>query len=126
MKWSRFTVLLAAAAACGGGAAPDDQPTGSIDSAAWREARTLPPAVQAQLDSGNAAFRDDDFERARRHYRAAAAAGPDQAAAWFGLYMAEARLGNTAAADSALRRARELSPGASLIHPTDSLPAGHP
>ena len=40
----------------------DDQATGSIDSAAWEQARTLPAGVAEALDSGNAAFRNGFVE----------------------------------------------------------------
>jgi hypothetical protein len=47
-------------------------------------------------------------------------------AGWFGIYMAEHARGNIAAADSAMQRARMLSPEASLIGgPDDTLPL-HP
>ncbi len=124
-------LTIGVVAACGPDGPPDDQATGSIDSTSWVEARALPAVVQAQLDSGNAAFRAQDYERARRHYYAASEAGPDEPAVWFGVYMVERQLGNLEAAESAMRRTQEISPGASLIHPEespagDSLPPGHP
>jgi Flp pilus assembly protein TadD len=128
MKRMVATVVLGVLAGCSGGA-PEDQPTGSVDSAAWERARSLPADVQAALDRGNAAFRRDDFSTAREHYLRATQLGPDQSAAWFGLSMAERELGNVAAAEQAMRRVQSLAPGASLVHPdtqSDSLPAGHP
>lgn len=68
---------------------------------------SLPDAVVAHLDSGNAAYRDGEYGRALRHYRSAAAADSTVAAAWFGVYMAERALGDSVAADSALRRATD-------------------
>lgn len=110
---------------------PDDQRTDTISADQVRQAREqLSPAVVAQLDSGNLAYRARNYEEARRHYQAAAQADPEAGAAWFGVYMAEQALGNLAAADSAMRRAQQLQPGASLIHPgpadTVTLPPGHP
>lgn len=70
--------------------------------------RDLPPSVTVHLDSGNAAYRADDYRRARRHFRAAVEADTTAAAGWFGVYMAERALGNDRAADSALRRAGAL------------------
>src|SRR5690606_18019454 len=107
----------------------DDQTTGSIDSAAWEQARTLPAGVAEALDSGNAAFRNREYAAARAHYLRAVQLGPDQSAAWFGLSMVERQLGNIPAADSAMDRVRALAPGASLVHPDtaatrDSLPSG--
>ncbi|HEU5210754.1 MAG TPA: tetratricopeptide repeat protein [Longimicrobiales bacterium] len=123
-------MLSGLVAACDGNGVPDDQATGSVDSAAWERARSLPADVQAALDSGNAAFRRDDFAAAREHYLHATQLGPDQSAAWFGLSMAERELGNVEAAEQAMQRVQSLAPGASLVHPdtlsADSLPAGHP
>lgn len=122
--------LLGALVACGREGPPEDQLTGSVDSAAWEQARNLPADVRAALDSGNAAYRRDDFAAAREHYLRATQLGPDQSAAWFGLSMVERELGNIAAADSAMQRVQSLAPGASLVHPdsqvADSLPPGHP
>jgi tetratricopeptide (TPR) repeat protein len=107
---------------------PDDQRTDSISADQVREAReALPPGAVAQLDSGNAAYRARDYDAALRYYQAATREEPRAAAAWFGVYMAHTALGNDAAADSAMRRAQELQPGASLIHPDPgALPEGHP
>ena len=109
----------------------DDQATGSIDSAAWQQARTLPAGVSEALDSGNAAFRNRDYEAARAQYLRAVELGPEESSAWFGLSMVERQLGNIPAADSAMQRVQELAPGASLVHPDtsvarDSLPPDHP
>jgi Flp pilus assembly protein TadD len=110
--------LIGALAGCRSDAGPpDDQTTGSIDSAAWQNARALPAGVAAALDSGNVAFRAGDFEAARAQYLRATELGPDVSAAWFGLSMSERRIGNAAAADSAMERVRQLAPGASLLHP---------
>lgn len=74
------------------------------------------PEVTAGIDSGNAAYRAGDYPEARRHFRAAAAADPAAATAWFGVYMAEEAMGNTAAADSALERVGELAETARMHH----------
>jgi Flp pilus assembly protein TadD len=111
--------VVLALAGCERSGRADDQPTGSIDSAAWSQARSLPAGVRAALDSGNAAFRSGDFAAARVQYRRAAALGPEESAAWFGLMMVERRLGHAAAADSALARFQELAPGATLVEPAD-------
>lgn len=110
--------LIGALAGCRSDASPpDDQPTGSIDSTAWQKARALPAGVATALDSGNVAFRAGGFEAARAQYLRATELGPEVSAAWFGLSMSERRLGNAAAADSAMQRVRQLAPGASLLHP---------
>ena len=112
-----LTLSLLAAAGC----RPTDQATKTMDAEARARARAeLPPAVRDALDRGSAAFRARQYDSARAAYRDAAARAPDVAAAWFGVYMAERALGNVEAADSALARAREVAPGASLL--TDSVP----
>lgn len=106
------TVLLVACSP------PDDQETGSIRGEDVTEAReNLDPALVEALDNGNAAYRAGDYQEALRLYQQAVDMDDDVAAAWFGVYMAQLALGNTAAADSAMTRAQELQPGASLIHP---------
>ena len=100
-----------------GACRPDDQPTRSIDpDDAVRTRAEMPEALVAHLDSGNAAFRAHDFAGARDEYRAALAIDSTVTAAWFGVFMAERALGNADAAAQALARARDLAPGASLIH----------
>ncbi len=97
---------------------PEDQETGSLDRERVLETRAaLDSAVVAALDSGNAAYRIGDYEGALEHYRSVVDAHEDLAAGWFGIYMAELALGNDDAANAAMERARDLAPGASLIHP---------
>lgn len=109
--------LLLALVAC----RPADQRTETVDARAREEARTsLSDSARAALDRGSDAFRGRDYQAALRLYRRAAELAPDAAAPWFGVYMAERALGNVAAADSALARARAAAPGASLIG--DSVP----
>lgn len=94
---------------------PDDQQTGSIDQETMEKAGgQLSEAGKAKLDSANAAFKSDDFTTASRLYRESARID-DAAAAWFGVYMAETALKHPEAADSALRRAQQKQPGASLL-----------
>lgn len=113
--------LLLGIAACG---PPDDQETGSIRGQDVREAREdLPPALVEALDSGNAAYRRGDYDVALEFYNNAVDVDDDVAAGWFGVYMAELALGHPEAADSAMMRAQDLAPGASLIHPeSDTTP----
>ena len=125
MNGMRALLLLSVTAAAACGPTGDDQETGSVSREEVLEARReLSPAVAAALDSGNAAYRADDYERAREYYTTATEQGEDVAAAWFGLYMAELALGNAEAAQAAMDRAQSLAPGASLIHSTetDSVP----
>lgn len=117
-------ILLALAVATLAGCRPDDQRTETIDPRAQETRDEMSPEAVARLDSGNAAMRDDAYETALAHYRRVVELEPDQASGWFGLFMANNALGNGTAADSALRRAQALVPGASLMHPTpeDTLP----
>lgn len=110
----RALLALLLAVAC----TPDDQETGSISADDVHEAASrVRPEVRAQLDSGNAAYRRHDWDAALRSYRNAAELDPEATAAWFGVYMAERARGDTVAAAQALGRARDLAPGASLMHP---------
>jgi tetratricopeptide (TPR) repeat protein len=70
------------------------------------------------LDSGNVAFRAKDYAQALKHYQAAAQLKPDFGAAWFGVYMAQDRLGNRDAAAEAMKRAKDLGVAAAVHHPT--------
>jgi tetratricopeptide (TPR) repeat protein len=108
-------LLLAAAVSC----RPDDRRTDSFDpQEAMQHREDLPADVLAQLDSGSAAFREDDHEGALVHYVKATELGPDVAAAWFGVYMAQHALGNMEAAQAALERAQSVNPKSTLLRPT--------
>lgn len=114
----RPTVAIAVALAMAACGAPNDQETGSIDSQEVRRARAdLDPDLVEALDSGNAAYRRGDYDEALDYYHQAVDVDDKVPAGWFGVYMAEAALGHPEAADSAMARAQELAPGASLIHP---------
>jgi tetratricopeptide (TPR) repeat protein len=108
---------------------PDDQRTGTIGEREVREARAqLDPAVTAELDSGNAAYRERDYQRALEHYQAAVQMNEELAAGWFGIYMAQLALGNAEAAEAAMEQARIRAPGATMMHPDADfpVPADHP
>lgn len=77
---------------------------------------SLPPEIQAALDSGNAAYRSGDYRAALEQFESLAEEHPDVRAAWFGVYMAQRALGNTAAADSAMRRAGMSGSDATRLH----------
>ena len=111
----RFTlVALLIVSAC----RPDDQKTESIDAEDVKEARAhISPEMVTHLDSGNAAYKAKDYERAKRHYEAVTKIDKEAPAGWFGIYMSELALGDSAAAAAALERARKEAPGATLIHP---------
>jgi tetratricopeptide (TPR) repeat protein len=111
-----LVLVLAAAVRCRPDAG-DDRRTDTITAEKIAQARAnWPDGVAAQVDSGNAAYGAQDYERASRHYRRAAELGPEVTAAWFGIYMTEHARGNIPTADSALRRAREIAADASRLH----------
>lgn len=74
---------------------------------------------QTAIDSGNVAYRRGDYEAANQFFRQAARAEPQNVAGWYGVYMAEAKLGNRAAADSAHAVVANLAPEMPAgAHPT--------
>lgn len=102
-------VAVLAAAACTVSREAPKLALGS-DSAAVRasdstnpHADRLPPAARAAIDLANAQFRAGKYDEALKSYRDAAKASPDNAAAFFGIYMVAQKQGNTPLADSALK-----------------------
>lgn len=79
-------------------------------------ASSLPPDIQATLDSGNAAYRTGDYQTALEQYESITADHPDVRAAWFGAFMAHRAMGNATAADSAMRRAGMGDSDAMQLH----------
>jgi Flp pilus assembly protein TadD len=63
---------------------------------------------QALIDSGNVAFRAQDYEAAARRYASATAVKSDDPAAYYGLGMALSRLGRDDEAREAYAKARAL------------------
>jgi len=126
------TLLAAAMAAvlllgCGNGDA-DRVPLGGEGAApSPEEVEALPAEIQAQLDSGNAAFRAHDHEEALRHFGIVTEEVPGLAAGWYGLGMTHGAAGNREAADSAMMRVHQLAPEVPLEHPGSSAPPNpHP
>ena len=104
------------------GCRADDQRTDTLDPARAQQRREAFPAEGlAQLDSGNTAYGDQQYEAALAHFRRATEIMPDNAASWFGISMTANALGRAALADSAITEARKIAPGATLIHPVDSI-----
>ena len=101
VRGTALALLLGVAGACG---KPHAQ--GGADHPAAKD-----PAArgQALIDAGNVAFRAGDYRLAARRYAAAAVEKPDDAAAYYGLGMALAKLGRDEDARSAYARARELA-----------------
>ncbi len=103
------------------GCMAEDQRTDTLDPARAQQRReSFPEDGLAQLDSGNVAYGDAQFEAALAHYRRATEIMPDNAASWFGIAMSANALHMPALADSAMTAARKLAPGATLIHPIES------
>lgn len=114
--WMIATLALAVLAGCD---RPDDQRTDTLDPVEARQEReSFPPELVAHLDSGSAAFRADEYDQALRHYQAVTEIDDQVAAGWFGIYMVHNARGEEEEAVAALERARELAPGASILHPT--------
>lgn len=112
MRSSAILLLLVALL---GGCQPDDQETHTLDPREARAERS--PELLAALDSGSNAYRARSYEAALEQYTHATELDPDEAAGWFGVYMAQRALGNIEASDEALDQARSLAPGATIIHP---------
>lgn len=107
----------------------DDQMTGSVTPRDLQQARAgWPEGLAVAVDSGNALFSAKDYDGALAQFQEATRIAPEVTAGWFGIYMTEHARGNIAAADSAMARVQQLSPGASLVHPDTNagMPAGHP
>ena len=78
----------------------------------------LPEAARNALDAGNEAFRAKDYTKALNSYRDAAKAAPDNASAFYGIYMVAQKTGNTKLADSAQKEIAKRSTQAPML--TDS------
>lgn len=116
-----LALVLATVVAC----RPDDQQTRDLDPTGGEQAReNMPAEAIMQLDSGNLAIRNDDYEAAVVHFTRVTELAPDFGSGWFGLYMAHRELGHEEEAQAALERARGIVPGASLLHQdaSDTLP----
>lgn len=102
------------------GCMAEDQRTDTLDpSRAQQRRESFPEAGLAQLDSGNVAYGEGQYEAALAHYRRATEIMPDNAASWFGIAMSATALNRPALADSAMIEARKIAPGATLIHPVE-------
>jgi Flp pilus assembly protein TadD len=101
--WLAAAALLAAGvlAAC---SAP--KPATEAETAEAKKLR-----VQALIDSGSAAYRNEDYTVAAKRFAAAAVVDPEDPAAFYGLGMALSKLGRDDEARVAYARSRELSRG---------------
>jgi hypothetical protein len=107
------------------GCATEEDAAAETEAPAGPAAAPLPPEVQAQVDSGNMAFRDDDYETALSHFRKALEDAPDRPAPLYGVYLASAALGDSALADSVAAVLQERAPYLldGMAHPTGDTPA---
>jgi len=125
MPLALVLAILALAAGCGEGGEAERIPLGGALPEEVLE--PLPPELQAQLDSGNLAYRERDYPRALRHFEAAVRHEPELAAGWYGVGMTQAALGNAAAADSAMAEVHLRAPSVPLQHPATTAPPNpHP
>lgn len=97
-------------------APPGGMQGGTGSSSGTSRSSSLPPEIQSALDSGNAAYRAGNYRAALEQFESLASEHPDIRAAWFGVFMAHRALGNSAAADSAMRRAGMGSSDATRLH----------
>lgn len=100
---SLAVAALVAAQACSRTKSPDKQPLAQASGGETSARDALSPETRAALDSGNAAYRAGQYDKALASYREAAKTAPDNSAPYFGIYMAAGKLGNKALADSATK-----------------------
>lgn len=120
--------VIAGQWACGGDGGHERVPLGQGGQGGMESpVDALPGGLQAQLDSGNAAYRAGDHQTALHHFQEAVRIEPDLAAGWYGVGMTQSALGNAPAADSAMAQVHRLAPTVPLQHPsTDAPPNPHP
>lgn len=143
MKLRSWIVALAAVGlvACGGEEGERVELGGEEPQAREDARANWSPELTAAIDSANALYAADDYEGAAAMFTEITEDNPELGVAWFGLYMAERAQGNDEAADAALAKAEEYSPGLGRMHDaaTDStqrvpsvmeghpqMPEGHP
>lgn len=85
----------------------------------------LAPAARAALDAANAHFRAGRFDSALAGYTAVTRAAPENAAAYYGMFMVARKVQNAVLADSASRMIRQLASEAAPILSDSSVRAVH-
>jgi hypothetical protein len=119
-----LVAAVMAAAACGGGEEPAET---RFEGPEVEQARaSWPEGLAPMVDSGNAAMRAGHMDEAADVFRRATERYPHVATAWFGLYMAEHGRGRIEAGDSALLKARSLTPGLAPTRPGADSAGGMP
>lgn len=74
---------------------------------------------QAQLDSGNAAYRRGDYKTSAKFFYQATESDKENLSGWYGVYMVESKLGNTEAANKAREIVAKAAPEMPLTeHPS--------
>jgi tetratricopeptide (TPR) repeat protein len=110
-----------------GGDQGDRVPLDGAGSAEPTQVEDLPPHIQAQLDSANAAFRARDHDAALAYFTRVSELAPGLAAGWYGIGMTHSAMGNQEEANVAMMRAHRLAPEIPLEHPTSQAPPNpHP
>lgn len=75
----------------------------------------LTPQARQALDQANTEFRGAKYTEALASYRKAAKAAPNEAAPYFGIFMAAQKLGNKPLADSASKQIAERNGQAQML-----------
>lgn len=115
-------LTLAVGVGCRPTSQQEEAPAEQSESPSVRD--RMDPEVLAQLDSGTQAFREKDYDGALSHYEKVTELDGHNAAGWYGVYMARKALGDSAAAEDALRRSRALAPEVPQAHPAPGDSAG--
>jgi hypothetical protein len=91
----RLTLIMFAIALVG--CSNDSQDRVPLDGTLEEIVEELPPELQSQLDSANAAYRDRDYETALVLFERVTDEAPGLAAGWYGIGMTHTAMGNHAA-----------------------------
>jgi tetratricopeptide (TPR) repeat protein len=111
-------VFVAGATACSKSQPQPKQALGEVAAAQPTARDLLPAEARTALDAGNEAFRAKDYDKALKLYRDAAKAAPENASAFYGIFMVAQKTGNTKLADSATKAIAARSTQAPML--TDS------
>jgi len=114
-------LLTLIAIGCGGDGAQDRVPL-NTPQADQGDPGELPSELQERLNAANAAYRDGEYDRALEYFRQVTHQAPALAVGWYGIGLAQAALGNSEAADSAMMEVHRLAPELPLQHPGTSAP----
>lgn len=97
---------------------------GACAGSSAKDSKKISLTFQTALDSGNIAYRRHDYKASLKFFREAAKADPKNISGFYGIYMAESKLGNAAEAAKAREVVAKMAPEMPLTaHPTA---ANHP